>query len=48
MGRIVFQGHLSNFEVAWEKSPILAKLGIFRTLTPVPIHQWLQKDAQYF
>ena len=43
---IVYQGHLSNFKVTWDKkSPILIH-GRFQTVTPVWIHRWLWNDAQ--
>ena len=44
---IVFQCHLSNFKVTWDrKSPILTRIVRFQTVTPVWIHRWLWNDAQ--
>ena len=43
---IVFQGHPSNFKVTGDKkSPILTRIGRFRTVTPVWIQWWLWNDA---
>ena len=37
---VKFQGHTG------QKMPILTRIGRFRTVTPVQIHQWLWNDAQ--
>ena len=38
---VKFQGHPGQ-----KKSPILTRIGRFRTVTPVWIHRWLWNDAQ--
>ena len=44
---IVFQGHMSNFKVTWnKKSSILTRTECFRTATPVWIHWWIWNNAQ--
>ena len=44
---IVFQGHLSNFKVTWDKkSSFLTRTECFWTVTPVWIYWWIWNDAQ--
>ena len=44
---IVFQGHLSNLKVTWDKkSSILNRIARFWTVTPVWIHLWIWNEAQ--
>ena len=45
---IVFQCHLSDFEVTWlkKKSSNLTQIGRFRAVTPVSIHRWLWNVVQ--
>ena len=46
---IVFQGHLSNIKVKWDKNlRIFTRIKCFWTLTPVWIDHWLQNDVQNF
>ena len=43
---IVFQGHLSNFEVIWASTTILNRIQRCRSVAPVWIHRWFRNDAQ--